>query len=129
VSLIVIDPFRTSAAEIADLWLQPNPGTDAAIAMATMQQMIAAGRHDADFVQQWCTGFDALAERVAPFTPEHAASLTDVSAADIADVIAKVREVLPESHRRHIGAIALWAPPGHHAGLSARPHVRSHHSR
>jgi anaerobic selenocysteine-containing dehydrogenase len=82
--------------------LQPNPGTDAAIAMAMMQQMIAAGRHDADFVQQWCTGFDALAERVAPFTPEHAASLTGVSAADIADVIAKVREVLPESHRRHI---------------------------
>ena len=87
-SLVVIDPFRTNAADIADLWLQPNPGTDAAIAMAMMQQMIAGGRHDADFVQQWCTGFDALAERVAPFTPEHAASLTGVSAADIAKAAA-----------------------------------------
>ena len=32
-----------------------------------------------------------------------------------ADVIAKVREVLPEAKRRHIDAITLWAPEGHHA--------------
>jgi predicted DNA-binding transcriptional regulator YafY len=31
-----------------------------------------------------------------------------------ADVIAKVREVLPESLRRHIDALALWAPGDHH---------------
>ncbi|HEY0910320.1 MAG TPA: molybdopterin-dependent oxidoreductase, partial [Bradyrhizobium sp.] len=79
-SLIVIDPFRTNAAELADLWLQPKPGTDAAIAMSMMQQMIAGGHHDIDFVQQWCHGFEALAERVRPYTPEHTAELTGISA-------------------------------------------------
>ena len=82
-SLIVIDPFRTNAAELADLWLQPKPGTDAAIAMAMMQQMITERRYDAAFVEQWCYGFDALAERVRRYTPEHAASLSGISAADI----------------------------------------------
>src|SRR3954464_11048402 len=31
---LVIDPFQTSAAEMADLWLRPRPGTDGAIALA-----------------------------------------------------------------------------------------------
>ncbi len=31
-----------------------------------------------------------------------------------ADVITKVREVLPESHRRHIDALTLWAPDDHY---------------
>jgi anaerobic selenocysteine-containing dehydrogenase len=82
-SLIVIDPFRTNAAELADLWLQPRPGTDAAIALSMMQQMIADRRYDASFVQDWCHGFDALAERVRPYTAEYAASLTGLSATDI----------------------------------------------
>jgi predicted DNA-binding transcriptional regulator YafY len=31
-----------------------------------------------------------------------------------ADVIAKVREVLPEARRRHLDALTLWAPDDHH---------------
>lgn len=81
--LIVIDPFRTSAAELADIWLRPNPGTDGAIAMAMMQMMIAAGQHDETFVRDWCFGFDALAARVAPYTAARAAALTGVPVADI----------------------------------------------
>jgi predicted DNA-binding transcriptional regulator YafY len=43
-------------------------------------------------------------------------SWADPQLADAAaDVIAKVREVLPQSHRRHIDAITLWVPPGHRA--------------
>jgi predicted DNA-binding transcriptional regulator YafY len=34
-----------------------------------------------------------------------------------ADVLAKVREVLPESRRRHIDALTLWAPDDHHREL------------
>jgi predicted DNA-binding transcriptional regulator YafY len=43
-------------------------------------------------------------------------SWADPQLADAAaDVIAKVREVLPQSHRRHIDANTHWAPPGHRA--------------
>ena len=81
--LIVIDPNRSPAAERADLWLRPRPGTDAAIALAMMQVIIAEQRHDQDFVQRWCHGFDALAERVAAYTPQRAEALSGVPAADI----------------------------------------------
>ena len=81
--LVVIDPFRTPAAELADLWLRPNPGTDGALAMAMMGRIIAADRHDAAFVRDWCVGFDALAERVAPWTPARAAALAGVAATEI----------------------------------------------
>ena len=100
-SLIVIDPFRTNAAELADLWLQPKPGTDAAIAMAMMQQMIAQNRYDAAFVEQWCHGFDALTERVRRYTPELAASLTGLAASDIrkaADLYAAGPAVFVSGH-------------------------------
>jgi thiosulfate reductase / polysulfide reductase chain A len=78
--LVVIDPFRTPAAEIADLWLAPRPGTDAAIALAMTHVMIAQGRHDRHFVERWCHGFDELSERAAQFPPQRAAALTGVPA-------------------------------------------------
>jgi anaerobic selenocysteine-containing dehydrogenase len=41
--VLVIDPFRTPAAEIADLWLRPRPGTDGAIALAMIKIFIDEG--------------------------------------------------------------------------------------
>lgn len=81
--IVVIDPFRTTAAELADLWLSPRPGTDAVVAMAMIKILIDRHLYDADFVADWCHGFDALSERVAPCSPEWAESLSGVPAADI----------------------------------------------
>jgi anaerobic selenocysteine-containing dehydrogenase len=83
-AIVVIDPFRTPAAEIADVWLRPKPGTDAAIALAMMQVMIAEDLYDKDFTARWCHGFDALAVRVADWTPARAAGVAGVAADDIA---------------------------------------------
>ena len=41
--IVVLDPMRSEAAKIADLWLRPHPGTDAAIALAMMHVLIAGG--------------------------------------------------------------------------------------
>ena len=81
--LLVIDPFRTPAAEIADLWLRPRPGTDAAIALAMIKLLIDEGRFDAGFVEQWCHGFEQLRQRVSSCTPAWAEAATGVSAGDI----------------------------------------------
>ncbi|MEE8334240.1 MAG: molybdopterin-dependent oxidoreductase, partial [Alphaproteobacteria bacterium] len=81
--IIVIDPARTPAADIADLWLRPRVGTDAAIALAMIRVMIAEDLHDRDFVENWTHGFDELRARADAYTPEHAESLTGVPAADI----------------------------------------------
>lgn len=81
--MIVIDIKRTPVMEIADLWLQPRVGTDAALALAMIHVMIRDGLYDKAFVERWCHGFDALAERAAAFTPERAEAITGVPAADI----------------------------------------------
>ncbi len=78
--IVVIDPMRSEAAKIADLWLRPHPGTDAAIALAMMQVLVAEGRHDTQFIAQWTRGFDELAKRVHPWTPERAAAVSGVPA-------------------------------------------------
>ncbi len=81
--IVVIDPIRTPAVDLADLWLQPRPGTDAALALAMMQVLIAEEQYDRAFVARWCHGFEALAERAARYTPEVAAEITGVAADDI----------------------------------------------
>ena len=78
--LVVLDPFRTPAAEMADIWLQPRPGTDGAIGLALLHAMIRDRTYDADVVARWCHGFEALAERVAPCTPGWAAGIAGVPA-------------------------------------------------
>jgi len=83
VRLIVIDPVRTPAAGIADLWLSPRPGTDAALALAMIHVLITEDRTDRDFVDRWCHGFEALAQRAAEYAPTTAAKITGVPAEQI----------------------------------------------
>ncbi|MEQ1611523.1 MAG: molybdopterin-dependent oxidoreductase [Hyphomicrobiaceae bacterium] len=81
--IIVIDPKRTPAAGIADLWLAPRVGTDAALALAMIHVSISEGLYDRSFVHSRCHGFDALARRVHDYSTEVGAQLTGVSANDI----------------------------------------------
>ncbi|MGB0575987.1 MAG: molybdopterin-containing oxidoreductase family protein [Alphaproteobacteria bacterium] len=81
--IITIDPARTQAAAIADLWLQPKLGTDAAIALAMVNWMITNDRYDHGIVKNYCHGFDALSKRAANYTPEYGAKISGVPADDI----------------------------------------------
>ncbi len=81
--VVVIDPFRTPSADLADLWIRPRPGTDAAIALAMTDVMIRERHYDESFVQDWCHGFAALAERASLYPPERAAAIAQVKADDI----------------------------------------------
>ena len=81
--IVVIDPKRIPTVGIADLWLRPKPGTDAAIGLAMINVMIEDGLYDKDFVARATHGFDRLAERAREFPPERAAMLSGVPAADI----------------------------------------------
>lgn len=51
--LIVIDPVRTRHAQDADLWLQPRPGTDAALALGLARELLHSHAWDEAFVRQW----------------------------------------------------------------------------
>ena len=80
VKIIVIDPRRTQTAELADIWLQPRPGTDTALLMSMINVVIEEGLYDKEFVEKWCYGFDKLSERARDYSPDKVAEITWVPA-------------------------------------------------
>tara|TARA_B100000676_G_scaffold303050_1_gene352975 strand:+ start:83 stop:2215 length:2133 start_codon:yes stop_codon:yes gene_type:complete len=81
--IIVIDPMQGPASGLADIWLRPRPGTDAALALSMAHLLISWGKYDTNFVANWCHGFDAYKERVDRYPPSVAAELTGVPAEKI----------------------------------------------
>jgi thiosulfate reductase/polysulfide reductase chain A len=81
--IVVIDPKRTPAAQIADIWLAPRVGTDAALALAMINVLITERSYDTDFVRDHCHGFAELSQRVAEFPADVAEQLTGVPADQI----------------------------------------------
>ena len=82
-TLVVIDPRRTETAERASLLLQPRPGTDAAIALAVANVLVARGWIDTAFIEAHVHGFEAYRDRVRGCTPEWAEAIAGVSIASI----------------------------------------------
>jgi thiosulfate reductase/polysulfide reductase chain A len=84
VRIIVVDPRRTQAAKIADVWLPVRPGTDAALALGMANLIIEEGLYDKQFVEKWCYGFDKYAEKTREFPLERVSQITGVPKDDIA---------------------------------------------
>lgn len=81
--LIVIDPRKTEMAEMADIWLQIRPGTDAALFLAWLNVIIEENLYDNEFVDKWIFGFKELKERVKEYPPEKVAEITWIPAEKI----------------------------------------------
>jgi thiosulfate reductase/polysulfide reductase chain A len=84
--LVYLDPRRTPTSTAATTWLQPQPGTDLAFALAMLQVMIAENLYDHEFVKRYALGFEQLAAAVLEYTPEWAATQTGIPATTIRDV-------------------------------------------
>ena len=80
---IVIDPRRTATAEEADLHLALAPGTDIALFNAMLHVLIRDQLLDQAFIAKHTQGFEALQRAVQAWTPERAAVVCQVPAADI----------------------------------------------
>ena len=81
--LVVIDPYRTRTAALADWHISINPGTDAALALSMMHVILRDGLHDRAYIAACTHGFAQLAEHVQQYTPAFAAHYTGIAAADI----------------------------------------------
>ncbi len=81
--LVVVDPYRTGTAEQADLHLAVRPGTDGALACAVMHVLFKEGFADWDYLRKYTDAPDELAAHVATRTPEWAAAITGLDAAEI----------------------------------------------
>ncbi len=83
--LVVVDPYRTGTAEIADLHLAPLPGTDAALACAVMHVLFRDGFADRDYLARYADDPAGLEAHLATRTPEWAAAITGLSAGQITE--------------------------------------------
>ena len=77
--LIVVDPRRTELAEMADIWMPLESGTDAALINGIMHVIIREGWEDKEFLESRCTGFESVKETVAKYTPEEVERITGIS--------------------------------------------------
>ena len=83
--LVVIDPYRTRTAALADEHLAINPGTDAALALGLMHVILKMGLEDREYIARCTTGFDGLKAHAlgSEYSVEKVAAATGISAETI----------------------------------------------
>jgi assimilatory nitrate reductase catalytic subunit len=77
--LIVVDPRRTETARVADIHLQPTPGTDLALANGLLAIAIAEGLVDLDYVRARTEGWEALRRHLIMSDPAHVERQTGIA--------------------------------------------------
>ena len=83
--LVVVDPYRTGTAEVADVHLCPRPGTDSALVCAVLHVLFAEGYADRDYMAEYTDVPDELEAHVASRTPQLAAEITGLDAKEIVE--------------------------------------------
>jgi assimilatory nitrate reductase catalytic subunit len=84
--VVVIDPRRTATAERADVFVQPVPGTDLALALGLLHLIVAAGQVEEEYVAERTTGFEDVRRSVAAWWPERVERATGVPASQLREL-------------------------------------------
>jgi anaerobic selenocysteine-containing dehydrogenase len=77
--LVCIDPRRSETADKCHEHIALRPGTDAALALALMHELIVHDWLDQDYIDQHTLGWSALRERALQWPPARAAEVCGVS--------------------------------------------------
>jgi anaerobic selenocysteine-containing dehydrogenase len=81
--LVCIDPRRTETAEKCHQHIALLPGTDGALALALMHELIAHDWLDHDYLEKHVEGWPALRERALQWPAERAAAVCGISAEEV----------------------------------------------
>ena len=84
--LVCIDPRRSETAEKCHVHLALRPGTDAALALALMHELIQHDWLDHDYIERHTLGWDALRARALQWPPERAADICGLAAQQIREL-------------------------------------------
>ena len=103
VKLVCIDPRRTETADKCDVHLAIKPGTDAALALGLMNELITHDWLDHDYIAQHTLGFEALRERALQWTPERAAEVCGLKVEDIRQLAHDYAHIKPAAIRLNYG--------------------------
>ncbi|WP_435770306.1 molybdopterin oxidoreductase family protein [Nocardioides sp. SYSU DS0651] len=130
--LVVIDPRLTPTGQRADLFVQPVPGTDLALALGVLHLLDAAGAVDEEYVAARTTGFAAVRQAAAAWWPERVERTTGVSTfelRELAELLAGAERVMvltargAEQHAQGTATVLGWIDVALALGLPGRPYA------
>jgi anaerobic selenocysteine-containing dehydrogenase len=101
--LVCIDPRRSETAEKCHEHIALRPGTDAALALALMHELITHDWLDHDYIAQHTLGWDALRERALQWPPERAAEVCGIPVQQITDLARAYGTTRPAAIRLNYG--------------------------
>jgi anaerobic selenocysteine-containing dehydrogenase len=119
--LVVVDPFRSRTARVADEHLRPLPGTDGALAIGMMRAIVDAGLHDEDWCRAHADGYDELLAELERTSVEECAAICGVDAEAIARVGREFASTRPALLRLGVGAQRHAGAPAAYSTIASLP--------
>ena len=75
--IITVDPRKSPTAEDSDVWVNPRPGSDVALAYGIARYLIEKSCVDKNFIDEWTVGYDRFKEAALNWTPERISGLQE----------------------------------------------------
>ncbi|MBP9672732.1 MAG: molybdopterin-dependent oxidoreductase, partial [Ottowia sp.] len=101
--LVCIDPRRTETADKCDEHIALLPGTDAALALGVMHELIAHDWLDHDYLERHTLGWPALRERALLWNPERVAAVCGIAVEQVRDLARAYGTTKPAAIRLNYG--------------------------
>ena len=120
--LVVVDPYRTRTAGLADEHLAVNPGSDVLLALAMMHVIFRDGLEDREYLEHCANGTDDLrAHALKPeHAPERAAQVTGIAAAVIERLATEYATCLRRTGRPPVIRLNYGIQRSENGGTAAR---------
>ena len=94
--LTYVDVRPTLTAIKASRFFRVRPGTDYALALAVIHEIIKAGTYDKEFVERFTTGFDQLSEFIQQYNTKWAAGECGIKESHIMEFVQELAEDRPK---------------------------------
>ncbi len=101
--LICIDPRKTETADKCHQHIGLLPGTDGALALGLMHELIVHDWLDHDYIERHTEGWPALLERALQWPPERAAEVCGISADEVRTLARDYATTPPAAIRLNYG--------------------------
>ncbi|EJE54676.1 anaerobic dehydrogenase, typically selenocysteine-containing [Acidovorax sp. CF316] len=101
--LVCIDPRKTETADKCHEHIALRPGTDAALALALMHELIAHDWLDHDYIARHTLGWEGLRERALQWPPERAAEVCGIPVEQIRQLAREYGTTKPAAIRLNYG--------------------------
>ena len=101
--LICIDPRKTETADKCHQHIALLPGTDGALALGLMHELIRNDRLDHDYIERHTEGWPKLRERALEWPPERVAATCGITAGEVRGLARDYGTLAPAAIRLNYG--------------------------